>query len=121
MSAAPEWTIVTYDETGSNPVGRFIESLHPKAQVSLAWAIEQLRVRNVLAQEPLVRHVEGKIWELRREIDTNSYRILYFAAVGRRFVLLHGFQKKTRKAPAGEMKTVWRRLEDFQRLERSQT
>ena len=36
-----------------------------------------LLVRNVNAREPLVRHLEGKIWELRRESDTNIYRLLY--------------------------------------------
>jgi phage-related protein len=119
MAVRDEWTIVTYDEAGTNPVGKFIESLDAKTQGRLAWSVEQLRVRNVLAREPLVRHIEGKIWELRDGSETNIYRVFYFAAVGRRFVLLHAFQKKTQKTPRREIATAQRRLEDFERTDRS--
>lgn len=121
MMARDEWAIVAYDEAGANPVGAFIETLDAKTQGRLAWSVEQLRLRNVLAREPLVRHIDGKIWELREQSDTNVYRILYFAAVGRRFVLLNAFQKKTQKTPRREIVTAQRRLEDFERTERSHT
>lgn len=118
MADGRQWTIVVYDEMGANPVGTFIEGLDKKAQGRLAWSIEQLRVRNVLAREPLARHIDGKIWELREESDTNIYRILYFAAVGRRFVLLHAFQKKTQKTPRREIEIAQERLARFQDADR---
>lgn len=99
-----EWSVVFYrDERGSSPVRAFLQSLDEDAQASLGWAIEQLRVRNVAAREPLVRHLEGKLWELRRESKTNIYRLIYFFFRGRRIVLVHGFQKKTQKTPRHEI------------------
>lgn len=60
-----------------------------------------------------VRHIEGKIWELRRESQTNSYRLLYCFLGGRRLLFLHGSQKKTEKTPRREIETALRRLASF--------
>jgi len=75
--------------------------------------MEQLRVRNVQAREPLVKHLEDKLWELREESRTNIYRIIYFFYAGRRIVFLHGFQKKTQKTPQKELDIARTRYEDF--------
>lgn len=68
---------------------------------------------------PYARHLRGKVWELRVKAAGNAYRLLYAAVVGRRFVLLHGFSKKTDKTPAREIETAERRLADY--LEGEQT
>ncbi len=109
-----DWSIVFYREgSGRSPVREFLESLDETAQESLLVAVEMLRVRNVQAREPLVRHLEGKLWELRRESRTNIYRVIYFFFVGRRIVLLHGFQKKTQKTPRQEIETALARYNRF--------
>src|SRR5690349_5849559 len=101
--AGEEWSVVFYvEDNGSRPIREFLVSLDRKTQARFDWSIEQLRVRNTHAGEPLVRHLEGKIWELRRESDTNIYRLLYAFLSGRRILFLHGFQKKTQKTPRRE-------------------
>ena len=70
-------------------------------------------MRNVQAREPLVKHLEDKLWELREESRTNIYRIIYFFYTGRRIVFLHGFQKKTQKTPKKELELARARYEDF--------
>ena len=106
-----EWIIEYYtDESGHVPVREFFKSLDKKTYARFLWSIEQVRVRNVLAREPLVRHVESKIWEIREESNTNIYRVLYCFFKGRRIVLLHGFTKKTQKLPREELDTALRRL-----------
>lgn len=77
------------------------------------WSIEQLRARNVQAREPLVKHIQDKIWELRRASDGDIYRLMYFFFSGRRIVFLHGFQKKTPKTPRGEIEIAQQRMNDF--------
>ena len=63
-----EWSVVLYvDEGGNGPIREFLARLDAKTQARFGWSIEQLRVRNVRAREPLVRHLEGKLWELREE------------------------------------------------------
>jgi len=116
MADQSEWSIVFYiDEQGSSPVRDFLRGLDEKTRTRFGWAIEQLRVRNVEAREPLVKHLEGKLWELRRESETNIYRLLYFFAEGRRIILLHGFGKKTQKTPRREIATAQKRMQDFLR------
>ena len=114
MSEQAEWKVLFYHTPGgTSPVEEFLESLDEKTQTRFAWAIEQLRVRNTQAGEPLVRHIEGKIWELRRESNTNIYRLFYFFSTERRIVFLHGFQKKTKKTPGREIDIALARLEDY--------
>ncbi len=109
-----EWTIEYYvDESGHIPVRDFLGGLDRQTYARFVWSLEQVRVRNVRAREPLVRHLEGKIWEIREESNTNLYRILYFFFSGRRIVLLHGFTKKTQKLPHRELDVALRRLARF--------
>jgi len=113
-----EWSIVFYTtESGDNPVQEFLETLDTKTQVRFAWSIEQLRIRNIQAKPPLVKQIEGKLWELREESNTNIYRIMYFVYTGRKIVLLHGFQKKTQKTPQREISTALDRLDSFIRAQ----
>ena len=114
-----EWVIVFYlDDNDRSPVEDFLQTLDKKTQTRFAWSIEQLRMRNVRAREPLVRHLGGKLWELREESSTNAYRLLYFFFSGRKIVLLHGFQKKTQKAPSSEIEIALQRLNHYMKRNR---
>lgn len=110
----PDWSVVFFvEDNGRRPVNEFLEGLDDMAQGRFVDSIERLRFRNVLAQEPLVRHLEGKLWELREEAGNNAYRIVYFFFTGRQIVLVHGFQKKTRRTPRGEIELAERRMQRF--------
>src|SRR6266516_2930917 len=109
-----EWTIEYYvDESGHVPVQVFLGSLDKETYARFLWSLEKVRVSNVRAREPLVRHLEGKIWEIREESNTNIYRVLYFFFRSKRIVLLHGFTKKTQKPPHEELNVALRRLAQF--------
>ena len=82
--------------------------------------MEQLRLRNVLAREPLVKHLEGPLWELREESQTNIYRIIYVFHTGRRIVFLHGFQKKSQKTPRREIEIAAARYRDLRAQEQEE-
>ena len=109
-----QWVIVFFvDRPGHSPIVDFLGGLDARTRARFAWSIEQLRMRNTRAHEPLVRHVEDKIWELREESQTNIYRLLYCFASGRRIVILHGFQKKTQRTPRNEIVLAQQRLVKF--------
>ncbi|HZO33084.1 MAG TPA: type II toxin-antitoxin system RelE/ParE family toxin [Chloroflexota bacterium] len=113
-SAESDWSVEFYvDDDGESPVETFIESLDLKTQGRFEWSIEQLRIRNVSAREPLVKKLTGRLWELREESRTNIYRVIYCFFSGRRIILLHGFQKKTQRTPRGEIEIAERRLARF--------
>ena len=110
----PDWTTEFYrTEQGACPVEAFLHSLDVKTRARFRWSMEQLRVRNVRAREPLVRHLDGDLWELREESSTNIYRVIYFFFTDRRIVFLHGFQKKTQRTPPREIETTQRCYDDF--------
>src|SRR5260221_13428721 len=114
MADQPEWSIVFYTTVeGDEPVRKFLTTLDQKTQTRFEWSIEQLRLRNIQADEPLVKHIDGKIWELRRASSGNIYRVMYFFFTGRQIVLLHGFQKKTQKTPRSEIAIAEQRMADF--------
>jgi phage-related protein len=118
MAADADWSVVFFlEDSGASPVEEFLDSLDPKTQRRLAWSIEQLRLRNVGAREPLARHLDGKLWELREESQTNIYRVIYFFLTGRRIVFVHGFQKKTQKTLRREIELAQRRREHYIRRE----
>lgn len=118
MADNTDWAIEFYlTSSGTSPVEDFLDSLDLKTRARFRWSMEQLRVRNVTAREPLVKHLEGKLWELREESQTNIYRVVYFFFTGRRIVLLHGFGKKKQKTPGKELEIARSRYQEFLRRE----
>ncbi len=114
METPTGWTVEFYlTEDGASPVAEFLDSLDIKTRTRFRWSMEQLRVRNVQAREPLARHLEGDLWELREESRTNIYRIIYFFFTVRRIIFLHGFQKKRQRTPQREFETARRRHREF--------
>ena len=92
------WSIEYYvAENGTAPVQEFLFGLDNKTRIRFFNSFMMLKERNIEAREPLVKHIEGKIWELREESNKNIYRIFYAFVTGKRIVLLHGFTKKTQK------------------------
>ncbi len=63
--------------------------------------------------EPVTKHLDGKIWELR----PLKNRILYAYYRENKFIMLHYFIKKTKKTPKKEINKAKRNLEIF--LERN--
>jgi phage-related protein len=62
---------------------------------------------------PHVKLLEDKLSEIRISVDRNAYRIIYFLHTGQKFILLHGFQKKTQKTPKKELKLAKKYLAEF--------
>ena len=111
---AQDWTIVFYIGTnGESTVKEFLFGLDDKTRVRFGSSIERLRALNAQAREPLVKHIDGKLYELRMESNTNIYRIMYFFFTGRQIVLLHAFQKKSQKTPAKEIAIAIQRMNLF--------
>ena len=114
MSDEHEWSVEFYETAdGKSPVAEFLSSFDDKTQARFIWSIDQLRLLNVRAREPLVKHLEGKLWELRRASDGDIYRLLYFFFSGRKIVIVHGFQKKSQKTPRKEIELAYKRMNDY--------
>lgn len=101
------------DRDGKEPASDFIDSLSNEAQAKVFRIIKLLKDYGVLLKEPYTRQVRGKIRELRIKDSQGNIRVLYFTYAGRRFILLHGFIKKTAKTPVKEIEIAEKRMNDF--------
>jgi phage-related protein len=62
--------------------------------------------------EPYVKHLEGRLWEMRMKGRDGIARAIYVTAMGRRVVVLRVFAKKTQKTPRSELELALRRARE---------
>ena len=109
-----QWIVENYlDTRGRAPVDEYLKTLPPVDLARVLRTIDLLIDYGPQLKMPHVRHLTGKIWELRIDGRPNSYRILYAGVPGRKFILLHVFKKKGQKTPSDELATARRRLDDY--------
>jgi phage-related protein len=63
-------------------------------------------------REPYVKHLEGKLWEMRLKGPDGIARSIYLTASGRRVVVVRTFVKKTEKTPRREIELALERARD---------
>ncbi|MCK4554157.1 type II toxin-antitoxin system RelE/ParE family toxin [Candidatus Parcubacteria bacterium] len=95
------------------PVEDYIESHSLKDQAKIFKFIEFLQDNDGYLDEPYSKHIIDKIRELRVDFFHNKHRILYFAFVGKKIILLHAFSKHTAKTPKQEIERVKNNYYDF--------
>lgn len=59
-----------------------------------------------------VRHLEGKLWELRMTGRDEIARAIYVTASGRRVIVVRVFAKKTQKTPLRELEIARQRAKE---------
>ena len=95
-----KYEIELYEKAdGSCPVAEFFDELEPKMWAKVTRNIDVLSEHNINLREPLVKPVEGGIFELRTQFSNNIARVFYFFFVGKKIILTNGFIKKTQKTP----------------------
>ena len=81
--------------------------------VRLLEAVENVGLEALRA--PHVRHLEGKLWELRVRAGEGIAREIYVTATGRRVVVVHVFVKKSRRTPRRALATARERMRQVTR------
>ena len=72
--------------------------------------IEQVGLERM--SEPHVKHVEGKLWEMRLTGRDGIARAFYVTAIRRRVVVVRVFVKKTQKTPRKEIALALERAKE---------
>ena len=62
---------------------------------------------------PHVKHLEGKLWEMRLAGRDGIARVLYVAAIGQRVVVVRVFVRKTQKTPRAEIELALQRAREI--------
>src|SRR5713226_1018495 len=108
------WGLVFYtDVDNRSPVREFLDRLTAKQRERVLSTLEFLEVNGTGLREPHAKPLQGGLWELRTQVAGDAFRCLYFTWTGRRFVILHAFQKKTEKTPKREIEAALRRRADW--------
>ncbi len=113
------YRIIFYEDSkGSKPVAEFISELRQQSANSktarinlnkIVAYIDVLKEHGTRVGEPVTKHLDGEIWELRPLAN----RILYAFYKDNTFILLHSFMKKTQKTPPQEIEQAKRNLADY--------
>lgn len=94
-------------------------SLPAKLRAKAFSDMELLQKHGNDLREPYVKPIKGKygkdLYELRIKFASDIARIFYFTYHNNKFVLLHGFIKKTMKTPIGEIQKAQLYMEDYKR------
>lgn len=108
---------------GRVPVQDFLYSLEPKLRAKAFKEIELLHTMGDALKEPYVKPIKGKnnkgLYELRIKFSSDAARIFYFTFCNNKYILLHGFIKKTMETPKKEIKRARMYMEDYIRRSES--
>ncbi len=106
-------------QNGKVPVKEFLLSLQPKLRAKAFKDIELLKKHGDELTEPYVKRIQGKkfrgLYELRIKFSSDIVRIFYFTYFDNKYILLHGFIKKTMNTPAKELERALQYMEDYKR------
>ena len=113
------YEVVFYkDKHGNEPLKDYIYDLYKKGRTSkrervlankIIAYIKALQEYGTRVGVPIVKHIDGNLWEL-RPLDN---RIFFFYWKDDTVVLLHHFIKKTQKTPPQEIDKARSNLADF--------
>lgn len=63
--------------------------------------------------EPYIKHLEGRLWEMRLKGRDGIVRAIYVTIAGRRIVVVRVFGKKTQKTPRREIELALSRAKEI--------
>lgn len=66
---------------------------------------------------PYVRHLEGKLWEMRAKGKDGIARSIYLTTKGQKVVIVRSFIKKTQQTPRSEIRIALQRAKEVYNYE----
>jgi len=97
------------EDDGTKPVGVFIKTLDVKMKAKVVADLHLLEEYGNMAREPLSKHLEDGIFEVRSKVGSDIVRILYFFDGKRIIIVTNGFVKKQSKTPRSEIELAKKR------------
>ena len=114
-----KYTVEFYEKAnGKSEIWDFLEKLRLRSKNSkdariqykqILLYIQLLQDNGTILSENITKHIEENIWELR----PRNNRIFYFLHDQNKFILLHGFRKKTQKTPQREITKAKAERDDY--------
>ena len=107
------WSLEFYQDALKRlPVQQWLDGLREDIRGRLLANIQLLAEHGPTLDFPHTSQIEGKLRELRAQIDGQNYRVLYFFDERRVGILLHGFIKTTAAVPEADRRMAVARMTD---------
>lgn len=90
----------------------FMESLNEKERQKVHYILSLLQTEDRLPVK-FIKVIRDGLYELRISWNGNIYRLFFIFDEGQIVVLFNGFQKKTQKTPASEIKKALKIKEEY--------
>lgn len=104
------WTVEFLDDTALAE----LEAMPAEIKARFVRIVELIEGHGLTrVGEPHVKHLGGKLWEMRMKGRDGIARSLYVTATGRRVVVLRTFAKKTQKTPRREIQLALERAKEL--------
>ncbi|WP_413628348.1 type II toxin-antitoxin system RelE/ParE family toxin (plasmid) [Fructilactobacillus vespulae] len=96
---------ISFDYADFKEFKKFLDSLSAKSADKLTELIKKVENHGMQeAQErQWVKKLEKNLYEIRARFGSNSNRAIYFKFKDSKFIITHGFKKKTNKTPKKEI------------------
>lgn len=99
---------------GSPRAEKEIAKLAPDIQADFARIVKLIQDYGLdEVREPHIKHLQGKLWEMRMRGRDGIARAAYVAAAGKQIVILHAFVKKTQRTPPEAIETALKRAKEL--------
>ncbi len=100
---------IMYYGKGKQPVKEFIDKLPLKDRAKIFACLKSLEDIGIDTPRVVCRQIMGKLWEIKISASI-GYRIFYVMIEKYTMVLLHGYKKKSQKAPTREIEIAKNRM-----------
>ena len=104
------WTVEPLNETVADELRALPDDMRSRLE-RIVMMIRELGLERL--REPYVKHLQGKLWEMRMTGRDGISRAIYVTATGKRVVIVRAFVKKTQKTPRDEIELALRRAEEL--------
>lgn len=97
------------------PVLDFLKSLDTRLRAKVYRGIDLLADHWPLISEPHVKRVPGYegLWELREQLGNTQVRLFFFQSEPGVLAIVHGYIKKTKKAPPHVLKLAAQKMHEY--------
>lgn len=103
------WTVETLNSVVDAEIAALPADLRARL-VRLTTLIETVGLEKL--PQDTVKHLDGKLWEIRVRATSGISRAIYVTASGRRVVIIRAFIKKTQKTPQRELELARERAKE---------
>jgi phage-related protein len=106
----PAWTVETLGAVVDAEIAALPKDMQA-AFLRLAERIEAIGLERIGV--PHIKHLQGKLWEMRLSGRDGIARAIYVTCIGRRVVVLHAFIKKSQKTPRSALEIAAKRAKEI--------